>query len=120
MLRKLSIVLYCVAVMCFTACKDSNSIVSLSKNEVYFFYQTTCPHCHTAAEYIKEKHPNLKVKSFDIKMPGNFNLFKQAVNDYKIEKAAGTPLIGMGDNYVMGWGDKEIKEFEKYVTEYER
>lgn len=120
MLHKLFIAVFCTVIMFLCACKDSNSITVLSENEVYFFYQTTCPHCHTAAEYIKEKHPNIKVKSFDIKMPGNLNLFQQAVKDYKIETAAGTPLIGMGDNYVMGWGDNQITAFEEYVVRYEK
>ena len=108
-----------------TACKDEgkdgngNSVSSLSENEVYFFYQPTCPHCHRAAEYIKEKHPNLKIKSLDIKTPGNMKLFRQAVKDYKIRTAAGTPLIGMGDSYVMGWGDEEAGAFEEYVSRYD-
>lgn len=119
MLKRLSLSLFCMAVVFLTACKDENSVTNLSKNEVYFFYQTTCPHCHTAAQYIQEKHPNLKVKSFDIKTPGNMKLFQQAVNDYNIRTAAGTPLIGMGDKYIMGWGDNEAKMFEDYVTQYQ-
>lgn len=112
--------MFCASLVCLAACRDENSVASLSANEVYFFYQTTCPHCHTAAEYIKEKHPGLKVKSFDVKMPGNMKLFQQAVKDYKITDAAGTPLIGMGDNYIMGWGDREAQAFEKYVVQYEK
>jgi glutaredoxin len=119
MLKKLSVALFCLAFTFLTACKDENSVTNLSKNEVYFFYQTTCPHCHTAAEYIKEHHPDLKVKSFDVKTPGNMKLFQQAVKDYGIHAAAGTPLIGMGNNYVMGWGDNEAKMFENYVKQYE-
>lgn len=120
MLRILSVALFCTAVMFLGACKDKDSVAALSENEIYFFYQVTCPHCHTAAEYIKAKHPNLKVKSLDIKMPGNMKLFQRAVKDYEIKTAAGTPLIGMGDNYVMGWGEREAKAFEEYVTQYEK
>ena len=119
MLRRLLIALFGSAVMFLAACDDENSVAYLSKNEVYFFYQTTCPHCHTAAQYIKEKHPNLKVKGLDIQMPGNMKLFRQASKDYKINSVVGTPLIGMGDNYIMGWGDDKEKVFEEYVTKYE-
>ena len=118
MFRKLFAAFVCSAVLFLTACENKDSVSYLSKNEVYFFYQTTCPHCHTAAQYIKEKHPGLKVQSFDIKMPGNMKLFQQAVRDYKISTAAGTPLIGMGDNYIMGWGENQADLFEKYVEKY--
>jgi len=118
MLRKLLTGLFSISILFLASCKDDNSLQYLSKNEIYFFYQETCPHCHTAAQYIKEKYPDLKVKGLDIKMPGNMKLFQQAVKDYKITTAAGTPLIGMGDKYIMGWGDEEVKAFDKYVGSY--
>ncbi|MBR1601411.1 MAG: hypothetical protein IJ677_07515 [Alphaproteobacteria bacterium] len=120
MLRGLLITLFGLAITFLVACEDKNSVAYLSKSEIYFFYQTTCPHCHTAAQYIKEKHPNLKIKGLDIQMPGNMKLFRQAVKDYNISSAAGTPLIGMGDKYIMGWGDDKEKVFEDYVEEYEK
>ena len=122
MLRNLFVAVLCSAVVFLSACKekDENSVAALSENEVYFFYQATCPHCHAAAEYIKEKHPNLKVKSFDVKMPGNMKMFQQAAKDYGIRSVVGTPLLGMGDNYIMGWGDSEARAFEKYVAKYEK
>lgn len=113
-------ILFCLSTFFLNACNDENSVKNLSKNEVYFFYQTTCPHCHTAAQYIKQKHPGLSVKSFDIRMPGNMKLFQRAVKEYKITTAAGTPLIGMGDNYIMGWGDDKAGMFEEYVQQYEK
>ncbi|MBQ8481571.1 MAG: hypothetical protein IJ532_03470 [Alphaproteobacteria bacterium] len=118
MLRRLLVVLFGLVAVFLTACEDKNSVTYLSKEEVYFFYQTTCPHCHDAAKYIKEKHPDLKVKGLDVQMPGNMKLFRQAVKDYKITSAAGTPLIAMGDVYIMGWGDDKEKKFEEYVTKY--
>lgn len=120
MLRRLLVVIFGVAVVFLTACEDKKSVTYLSKSEVYFFYQTTCPHCHTAAQYIKEKHPNLKVKGLDVKMPGNMKLFQQAVKDYKINTAAGTPLICMGNKYIMGWSDKDAQVFDSNVTQYEK
>lgn len=120
MLRRLFVAFCCAAVVFLTACKDKNSITSLSRDEVYFFYQTTCPHCHSAAAYIKEKHPALKVKNLDVQLPGNMKMFRQAVKDYKIMSAAGTPLICMGDNYLMGWGEDKEKLFEDYIKHYEK
>lgn len=120
MLRRLLVAFMGLAVMVLTACEDKNSVPYLSKNEVYFFYQTTCPHCHTAAEYIRANHPELKIKGLDIKMPGNMKLFQQAVKDYKIETAAGTPLICMGNHYIMGWSSEDEKGFDTYAGDYEK
>ena len=61
------------------ACNNKPDIIDLSADEIYFFYQETCPHCHTAAQYIKNKYPALKINERDIKLPGNMALFKEAV-----------------------------------------
>ena len=105
--------------MMLASCGKSDSVEALSQDQVYFFYQETCAHCHTAAEYIKAKHPQLKIKALDIKMPGNYKLFEQATRDYDVGNVAGTPLICFGKNYIMGWGDDAPGLFDKYSEEYE-
>lgn len=120
MWRKLIAGFCSCAVLFFAACKERNDIVSLSANEVYFFYQESCPHCHHAADYIHENHPNLAVKSLDIRMPGNMRLFEDAVKTYKVTGSAGTPLICFGKNYIMGWGDDAPKQLDSYAEEYEK
>lgn len=102
-----------------SACGRGDNVENLSQDQVYFFYQETCSHCHTAAEYIKEKHPNLKIKALDIKMPGNRRLFEQAARDYDLGAMVGTPLICFGKNYIMGWGDDAPGLFDKYSADYE-
>lgn len=93
-------------------------IIALSANEVYFFYQETCPHCHEAAAYLHEKHPNAKIKALNIKMPGNMKLFADAVKTYKIGNMAGTPLICFGQNYVMGWSEEDQKMLDLWIKDY--
>lgn len=120
MIRNLVICLCGVFALMLSACKDENSVISLSENEVYFFYQETCPHCHTAAQYIKEKYPDLPVKGLDIKMPGNMRLLKQAVKDYKLKGSIGTPFICFGDKYIMGWSNEDEARLAEYAKSYEK
>ena len=94
------------------------NIVDLSASEVYFFYQETCPHCHDAAAYLHENYPNARIKALNIKMPGNMNLFTEAVKTYKIGNVAGTPLICFGQNYVMGWSDEDKKMLDMWIKAY--
>ncbi len=121
MLRKVFVSLCCVGVLMFAACnkKNADNIETLSQNEVYFFYQEKCQHCHAAAAYIKEKHPNIKIKSLDIKMPGNKRMFQAAARSYKVGWGAGTPLICFGKNHIMGWGADAPKQFDIFAKKYE-
>lgn len=100
------------------ACHSESDIKSLSKKEIYFFYQTTCQHCHTAAQYIKNKYPHLKINSRDIKLPGNLALFREAVQTYNVSGSVGTPLICFGEHYIMGWGPKDNEVFDYYAQPY--
>ena len=119
MLRYLAIC-FCSFCLLFSAgCRKSNDIRTLSKHEVYFFYQTACSHCHMAAKYIKDKHPWLKVKALDVSMPGNMRLLQEAAKTYKIGDAIGTPLICFGENFIMGWGSDEERKFDEFSVRYE-
>ena len=121
MLRKIFVCLCCAGALMLAACnkKDAANIETLSQNEVYFFYQENCPHCHDAAAYIKEKHPDIKIKSLDIKMPGNKRMFQAAARTYKETLGAGTPLICFGKNHIMGWGADAPKQFDIFAKKYE-
>ena len=102
-----------------SACRKDNDIRNLSKHEVYFFYQNKCTHCHTAAQFIKAKHPWLKVKALDVDMPGNMRLLQEAAKTYKVGNSIGTPFICFGENYIMGWGDAEAARFNMLAERYE-
>ncbi len=119
MLRKIIMSVFVCGALFLSACNKSDDVKNLSKEEVYFFYQQTCPHCHTAADYIKAKHPNMRIKALDIKMPGNRRLFDKAVKGYKVGTVAGTPLICFGDKYIMGWSDDDAPRLDEYAIDYE-
>ena len=120
-MKKFLVSILCVFSCLFlTACEKSAEEKELDGSRIYFFYQTTCPHCHTAAEYIKEKHPDLKIVARDVRLPGNQKLFSYAVKKYKIGDVAGTPLICFDDKYIMGWSDAKAKEFDELAKPYEK
>lgn len=118
-MKKILFALLCALSFVLSACEKSPEEKELDGSRIYFFYQTTCPHCHDAAKYIKENHPDLKMVSRDVRLPGNQKLFRYAVQKYKIGETAGTPLICFDDDYIMGWSDAKAQEFEKYVKPYE-
>ena len=118
MRRIFGIALGILGIIFLASCHSEDDITELSKQQVYFFYQQTCPHCHTAAKYIKNKYPDLKIISRDLKLPGNRKLFKDAVTQYKIRGSAGTPLICFGEHYIMGWGPKDKELFDYYIQPY--
>ena len=119
-MKKIAIAMFCMISLMLSACEKSPEEKELDGSRIYFFYQTTCPHCHDAARYIKENHPKLKMVSRDIRLPENQKLFSYAVKKYKIGQQAGTPLICFDGEYIMGWSDAKAKEFEKLVEPYEK
>lgn len=114
-MKKLLLALLCAAATLVTACSKNES---LSGDKIYFFYQTSCPHCHDAAKYIKEQHPDLKITALDVKLPGNMRLFQQALEKYGVAGNAGTPFITFGDKYIMGWSDSDKTLFDVYSKPY--
>ena len=117
-MKKLFLAIFCaLGLFGLLACSNSTSS-ELSKDNIYFFYQTTCPHCHDAARYIKANYPTLKMTALDIKLPGNMKLFEKALKQYNITGSAGTPLFLMGDKYIMGWSNDKQNEFDLYVKPY--
>lgn len=100
------------------ACGQNGDSRPFKDDEIYFFYQTSCTHCHEAAQYIKKEYPDLKMIGRDISLPGNMKLYVQAVRYYGIIGSAGTPLICFGQKYIMGWSEQNQKLFDLYVQPY--
>lgn len=119
-------ILTLVGVLMLGACNEEqiDTQVSQSQNisnsEIYFFYQTTCPHCHHASQYIAQKYPNLKMKNLDVRVAENFNLFMKCAQKFRLpQESLGTPLICMGDHYIMGWSDTDANKFDMYVRRFQ-
>lgn len=47
------------------------------------------------------------------------DLFMQCVKKFDLpHKDIGTPLICMGDNYLIGWSEEEAKKFDSFVQPF--
>lgn len=124
-MKKFLKVLTVVFSLCFLfgcdedASKNTNAMHEISTNQVYFFYQTSCPHCHHAAAYIAQKYPNLKMVNVDVREQNGYNLFLKCAQKFRLNpNALGTPLICMGDHYIMGWDDTDRVKFDSYVQKF--
>ena len=58
------------------------------------------------------------MKKLNIAMPGNKRLFDAAARSYRLGTMVGTPLICMGKNHIMGWGENSAAEFDMYAEKY--
>ena len=118
-------VLMVLGTLLLGACQqeEASAVVSqtndISDQKVYFFYQTTCPHCHHAAAYITQKYPNLKMVNLDVRTKQNFDLFLKCAKKFNLpQNSLGTPLICMGNHYIMGWSDADANKFDIYVRRF--
>lgn len=92
----------------------------LEDDKVYFFYQTTCPHCHIALEDINRIAPDLELYMYEISGSGR-ELFIQCVEKFDLPRnQIGTPLICMGNSYIMGWSGEEAIKFADYVDKLKK
>ena len=88
-------------------------------NRIYVFSQPGCIHCEHAKEYMSRYYKNYDIKDMNIREGNNMGYMLRYARKYKIsEQDLGTPLIIMGDNYVMGWGDEQQKAFNRYARSF--
>ena len=88
----------------------------IDDNHIYFFEQSTCPHCHHAKAYIQKTYPNVAIQYMDVQKPENQKSFFACADKFYLDQTKlGTPLICMGQNVVLGWGEDQQKQFDEYV-----
>lgn len=109
---------FCFLAGCAALIGGCDTRQTLSDDKIYFFYQTTCPHCHAALQYINEVAPDVQIELYEISGQGR-DLFMQCVEKFDLPRnEIGTPLICMGDNYIIGWSDEEALKFNDYVVDF--
>lgn len=81
-----------------------------TKVVINFFYSKTCPHCQVAAPFLQqlsEKYTSVELHAFEITQnPANAQLMQAAAEKVGIE-AGGVPLIIVGDQPMIGYGDDQ-------------
>lgn len=97
-----------------SACQEKKTT-----NRIYVFSQPGCVHCEHAKSYMNRYYANYDIKDMNIREGNNMGYMLRYARKYKIsEQNLGTPLIIMGDNYVMGWGTEQQRDFNRYVKNF--
>ena len=77
---------------------------------VYFFYSTTCPHCHEESIFLtrlQSQHPSVEIKSFAVDVSSsNKGLWMRFAKAYSVT-STGVPQTYIGDKVVVGYGSYE-------------
>lgn len=95
------------------------STKKIDDGHIYFFGQERCPHCRSAKEYISKNYASVKIEYRDIAIRENQAGFVACAEKFRLDKDLwGTPLICMGQNVILGWGEKEQTLFDEYVKAF--
>ncbi len=119
-MKKLLLSLICVMGL-LGACQEPKTTQTnneLLPNTIYFFYSTSCPHCHDAMAYLNKHHPNLKLSMENVSTQQGYELLFKCAEKFNLGNRIGTPLFCMDDKYIMGWSDQNAAQFEEYVKPY--
>ena len=101
------------------ACGEKTpELEELQADKVYFFYSNGCPHCHHALEYINQKYPKLDLTMVNVSNAGGYELLVKCAAKFKLGNQIGTPLLCMGDKYLMGWASEYEPRFDMYIKPY--
>ncbi|MEM3556051.1 MAG: hypothetical protein QXF56_05010 [Candidatus Micrarchaeia archaeon] len=80
---------------------------------MYFFYSTTCPHCHAESIFLSKleaKYPSLEIKKFAVDISDeNLNLMTRFARAYKVSETDffGVPQTYVGDGVIIGYMDDD-------------
>ena len=69
-------------------------------------------------KYLDENYANLPIERLNIADKDNMRKLLLCADKFKLNyDDLGTPFFCMGDHYIIGWADEDIKEFEQYLPE---
>lgn len=112
-MRYITKLMLCVMLLFMSACKENNA------NTIYVFSQPGCGHCVNAHNYMQRYYKNYDIKEINIHQANNMNKMLSYATKFKISKnKLGTPLIVMGDKYILGWGEEQTKAFNRNIKKY--
>lgn len=110
-----------VAVLFTAACGKTDEETTaqiLEPGKIYFFYSSSCPHCHDALKYINKKYPSLDMAMVNVGNPAGYKLLFDCAEKFKLGSRVGTPLFCMDDKHLMGWAPEYEKQFDELVQSY--
>ena len=113
-MKRIFTILFIGLSLFLSACNET-----VDTNRIYVFSQPGCGHCVNAHEYMLRYYENYDIKELNIREGSNMSYMLRYAKKFKInEQTLGTPLIIMGDKYIMGWGKNQIKEFNQNIKNF--
>ena len=83
-------------------------IGAASAADITLYYSPSCPHCHHARDFVSNtliyEYPELSVTMVNVTVPGNRDMFREAVNKCKF-KSGGVPVMVIGEKCMQGYAD---------------
>lgn len=114
-MKKILASLLMIMTFIISGCKND----STNSNRIYVFSQPGCIHCEHAREYMQRYYSNYDIKELNIREGNNMGYMMGYARKFKVSNQnLGTPFIVMGDQYVMGWGNEQMKEFNRYAKNF--
>ncbi len=118
-MKKLLYILFFTSLPVVAQKTHFDSTDRIDDDQIYFFTQNMCPHCNHAATFIANKYPDLKIKYLEIDTHENREAMIACADKFNVNKRQlGTPLICMGQHYILGWSEEEEKKFDEYVKDF--
>lgn len=120
-MRKLISALFALIIIVGCGDAGSKNNDAINNEEIYFFYTTRCPYCHYALDFINKNYPEVELRMENVESKPSYDLFMKCAQKFDLPRnMLGTPLICIGDNYVLGWSDQSAESFGKYLQEMEK
>lgn len=93
---------------------------TIQNDIIYFFSHKGCPYCNDALTYIKNNYNSLPITILDVEHKNNLELFIKCADKFRLDKRSlGTPLICIGNNYILGWNRDNEKKFDEYIIQFQ-
>lgn len=86
------------------------------KKKAYFFFLTTCPHCHNVDNYFQANgiYEKYDITKLDASNPFNANLLNKFYDTYSNPEKGGVPAVAFGDKFFVG-DQPIIDNFQKEI-----
>lgn len=87
--------------------------------QIEFFTHDGCPYCEKALQFISANYPALPMQVLEVGKDENMKKFAACARRFKLTGSQlGTPLICMGDHYLLGWTPENETLFKEYVKPF--
>ncbi len=102
-----------ICMLILSGCTTENNNNS---NTIYVFSQPGCGHCIDAHNYFTTYYKNYDIQELNVREANNYSKMMNYAKKFKIpQNSLGTPFIVFQDEYIMGWGNEQIKKFNKLI-----